>query len=83
MSKGKDLARGLAGPEWDVFARSRRGDHLTQIGTVRAPNERLARAYALLTYDEETWAELAVVPRQALVWVRRVKGLFDGEGHWA
>lgn len=74
------IARNLAGQEWEVFARSKRGDFLTQIGTVRAPSERLAKAYALMTYDEETWAEIAVVPRSSFVWARRVKGLFGKEG---
>ncbi len=80
MKNVADIVRKLAGQEWDVFARSKRGDFLTQIGTVRAPNERLAKAYALTTYDEETWAEIAVVRRNDLVWVRRVKGLFEKEG---
>lgn len=61
------------GEEWEVFARNKRGAEFYQIGTVRAPNRRLAQAYALMTYDEEHWVDLAVVRRSDITWVRRLK----------
>lgn len=51
--------------EYDVFARHKRGIPLTRIGSVFAPDDRLARFYAVRTYDEENWFEMMVVPRSA------------------
>jgi len=52
-----------------VFARKLRTEPLRQIGSVVAPDEDLARAYARATYDEERWIEMAIVPRDDLIWL--------------
>ena len=55
--------------EYEVFARKTRSEPLRQIGSVVAPDDDLAMAYARATYDEERWVELAVVPRSAMLQV--------------
>lgn len=53
----------MADAQYEVRARSRRDEPLRQVGTLRAPSDALARAYARWLYDEERWVELAVVRR--------------------
>ena len=36
------------------------------IGSVVAPDDDLAAAYARATYDEERWVEMAIVPRDSI-----------------
>jgi 1,2-phenylacetyl-CoA epoxidase PaaB subunit len=55
---------------YEVLARSRRGDPLRHIGTLAAPSDDLARAYARWLYDEESWADVAVVRHDSLLAVR-------------
>jgi 1,2-phenylacetyl-CoA epoxidase PaaB subunit len=55
------------GEIYEVFARQRRVDPLQQIGTVVAPNEDLAAAYARSIYNEEPWIEMRVVARKHLI----------------
>ena len=52
--------------EYEVFARKARIEPLRLIGSVVAPDDDLAAAYARATYDEERWIEMAVVPRDAI-----------------
>ena len=52
--------------EYEVFARKARVDPLRLVGSVVAPDDDLAAAYARATYDEERWIEMAIVPRQAI-----------------
>jgi 1,2-phenylacetyl-CoA epoxidase PaaB subunit len=59
---------------YDVFARKERGDALTHIGYIDAPDDELARVYAWKTYDEQNWFEMCVVPRAAIVPVNRTDG---------
>ncbi len=58
-----------------VFARSQRGGPLYQIGFVEAFSDALAKTYANLTYDEENWFELCVVPLDELRWVIEPQGV--------
>ena len=51
---------------YEVFARKLRVEPLKLIGTVVAPDDDLAAAYARATYDEERWIEMAIVPRAAM-----------------
>ena len=44
--------------EYDVFARKTRVEPLHQVGSVVAPDDNLAMAYARATYDEERWVEM-------------------------
>lgn len=66
--------------EYDVFARSARGDRLICIGSVTAPTEDLARFYAKRVYDEENWVELCVVARHCFQWICQPRGLYEKEG---
>jgi 1,2-phenylacetyl-CoA epoxidase PaaB subunit len=52
--------------EYEVFARKTRVEPLRLIGSVVAPDDDLAAAYARATYDEERWVEMAIVPRDAM-----------------
>ena len=56
-----------------VFARVDVLHPLAQVGTVRAPNIELARAYSRATYSEERWLEMIAVPENSVVQV------IDGE----
>ena len=40
---------------------------MCHVGTLNAPHADLARVYAWKIYDEEDWAEMWVVPREAIV----------------
>ena len=53
--------------EYEVFARKARVDPLRLVGSVVAPDDDLAAAYARATYDEERWVEMAIVPKEALI----------------
>jgi 1,2-phenylacetyl-CoA epoxidase PaaB subunit len=53
--------------EYDVFARKARVEPLRQVGSVVAPDDDLAMAYARATYDEERWVEMVIVPREAVI----------------
>jgi 1,2-phenylacetyl-CoA epoxidase PaaB subunit len=55
------------GRVYEVFARGKLSEPLTHVGSVRAPGDELVRAYARTTYDEERWAEMVAVPRDAFV----------------
>ena len=52
--------------QYEVFARKLRVEPLKLIGSVVAPDDDLAAAYARATYDEERWIEMAIVPRAAM-----------------
>lgn len=60
--------------QYEVLARGRRGEPLRHIGTLRAPSDALARAYARWLYDEERWLDLAVVRREHLLGVDATGG---------
>lgn len=53
--------------EYEVFARKAREEPLHQVGSVVAPDDDLAQAYARATYDEERWVEMVIVPKDALI----------------
>lgn len=65
---------------YDVFARKKRGEPLRHVGYVDAPGDALARVYAWKTYDEETWFEMCVVPRSAILPVNRDDGPWGSRG---
>jgi 1,2-phenylacetyl-CoA epoxidase PaaB subunit len=52
--------------EYEVLARKARLEPLRMIGSVVAPDDDLAAAYARATYDEERWVEMAIVPKAAI-----------------
>ena len=53
--------------EYEVFARKLRSEPIRLIGSVVAPDDDLAAAYARATYDEERWIEMAIVPKDAII----------------
>jgi 1,2-phenylacetyl-CoA epoxidase PaaB subunit len=53
--------------EYEVFARKTRGEPLHQVGSVVAPDDDLAMAYARATYDEERWCEMAIVRKEHVI----------------
>ena len=65
---------------YDVFARKNRGDALTHIGYLDAFDDETARVYAWKTYDEEHWFEMCIVPRSAIIPVKREGEAFGRNG---
>jgi len=53
--------------EYEVLARKTRLEPLRIVGSVVAPDDDLAMAYARATYDEERWVEMAIVPREHIL----------------
>jgi 1,2-phenylacetyl-CoA epoxidase PaaB subunit len=53
--------------EYEVFARKARVDPLHMVGSVVAPDDDLAAAYARATYDEERWIEMVIVRRDHVI----------------
>ncbi len=60
-------------PVYEVFARRVVGEPLRHVGCVAAPDDALARVYARSIYDEESWVEMVVVARHAVVPVESVR----------
>ena len=55
------------GQVYEVFARRNHDEELCHVGSVNAADDDLAKAYAWTMYDEESWVEMCVVPRQAVI----------------
>jgi 1,2-phenylacetyl-CoA epoxidase PaaB subunit len=53
--------------EYEVFARKTRVEPLHQVGSVVAPDDDLAAAYARATYDEERWIEMTIVRKDNVI----------------
>jgi len=53
--------------EYEVLARKTRLEPLRIVGSVVAPDDDLAMAYARATYDEERWVEMMIVPRDSVI----------------
>jgi hypothetical protein len=64
---------------YDVFTRIKRGDDLVLVGSVEAESDDLARVYASMTYNEENWVEMRLAPRDQIILVKSVEGLFAGK----
>ena len=65
---------------YDVFARKTRGEPLRHIGYVDAFDDELARVYAWKTYDEESWFEMCIVRRSAILPVNRPEAALGSGG---
>ena len=52
---------------YEVFARKSHDEELKHVGSVNAVDDDLAKAYAWTLYDEESWVEMCVVPRSAVI----------------
>ena len=57
----------MTGEVYEVFARKDHTDELKHVGSVNASDAELAKTYAWAMYDEESWVEMCVVPRKAIV----------------
>ncbi len=54
---------------WLVFARRKYDEPLHEIGNVTADDMELAKVYARSIFDEFTWIEMVIIPRQSIVTV--------------
>lgn len=54
---------------WQVYARRKYDEPLHEIGNVMADDVELAKVYARSIYDEFTWVEMVIVPRETIVTV--------------
>ena len=70
-SVGTDLSRPLPTPDvvWQVYARRKYEEPLHEIGNVMADDVELAKVYARSIYDEFSWVEMVIIPRDSIVTV--------------
>jgi len=54
---------------WQVYARRKYEEPLHEIGNVMADDVELAKVYARSIYDEFSWVEMVLIPREAIVTV--------------
>ena len=54
---------------WQVYARRKYEEPLHEIGTVMADDVELAQVYARSIYDEFSWVEMVIIPRDSIVTV--------------
>lgn len=54
---------------WQVYARRKYDEPLYEIGNVMADDVELAKVYARSIYDEFTWIEMVIIPRETIVTV--------------
>jgi len=52
---------------WEVFARRKYEEPLHQVGTIAADDAALAQVYARSIYDEFSWVEMVIAPRDAFI----------------
>ncbi len=54
---------------WHVYARRKYDEPLHEIGNVMADDVELAKVYARRIYDEFSWIEIVIIPRDCIVTV--------------
>lgn len=54
---------------WQVYARQRYEEPLHEIGNVVADDIELAKVYARSIYDEFSWVEMVLIPRDSIITV--------------
>jgi len=54
---------------WHVYARRKYEEPLHEVGNVMADDVELARVYARSIFDEFSWIEMVIVPRDSIVTV--------------
>ena len=54
---------------WQVYARRTYEEPLHEVGNVMADDVELAKVYARTIYDEFSWVEMVIVPRETIVTV--------------
>ncbi len=52
---------------WQVYARRKYDEPLHEIGNVMADDVELAKVYARSIYDEFSWVEMVIIPRESIV----------------
>ena len=52
---------------WQVYARRQYDEPLHEVGNVVADDTELAKVYARSIYDEFSWIEMVIVPRDCIV----------------
>ena len=54
---------------WQVYARRKYEEPLHEVGNVMADDVELAQVYARSIYDEFSWVEMVLIPRESIVTV--------------
>ncbi len=54
---------------WLVYARRKYDEPLYEIGNVMADDVELAKVYARSIFDEFSWVEMVIIPRETIVTV--------------
>ncbi len=54
---------------WLVYARRQYDEPLHEIGNVVADDQEMAKVYARSIYDEFSWIEMVLVPRESIITV--------------
>lgn len=57
---------------WQVYARREYEEPLHEIGNVMADDVELAKVYAQSIYDEFSWVEMVLIPRNCIITVMSV-----------
>lgn len=52
---------------YEVYGRGRQDPALWHLGMVRAVSVEDAEVFAYMTFDEQKWVEMVIVPRSAVV----------------
>jgi 1,2-phenylacetyl-CoA epoxidase PaaB subunit len=54
---------------WHVYARRKYDEPLHEVGNVMADDVELAKVYARTIFDEFSWIEMVIIPRNSIVTV--------------
>ncbi len=54
---------------WQVYARRKYEEPLHEVGNVMADDVELAKVYARTIFDEFSWVEMVIIPRESIVTV--------------
>lgn len=54
---------------WQVYARRKYDEPLYEVGNVMADDVELAKVYAQSIFDEFSWIEMVIIPRETIVTV--------------
>ncbi len=54
---------------WQVYARRKYDEPLHEVGNVMADDVELAKVYARTIFDEFSWVEMVIIPRDCIVTV--------------
>ena len=52
---------------WQVYARRKYDEPLHEVGNVMADDVELAKVYARTIFDEFSWVEMVILPRDSIV----------------